>query len=174
MTVWKWFFIVKYLHIFILFPFWFQSFDSNRRMCYNFKNLSTTKETLVPQPRNVSHQLLTMAVTSSLFSFYFVIIMFQFLFLITSTNSWTVFRGVVGEWGQIIVVVTPRSTEASPIKTTTTEESMEEAEETMRLREHLGQRRRRCVEWKQRHWNLKRNTGPRTQRLRRQRRRRQG
>ena len=30
--------------------------------------------------------------------------------------------------------------------TTTTEESTEEAEETMRLREHLGWRRRRCVE----------------------------
>ena len=51
---------------------------------------------------------------------------------------------------------------------------MEEAEETMRLREHLGRRRRRCVEWKQRHWNLKRNTGLMTQRLRRQRRRRRG
>ena len=108
-------FIVKYLHIFILFPFWFQSFDSNWRMCYNFQNQSTTWETLVPQPCNVSHQLLTIAVTSSLFSFYFVIITFQFIFSITSTNSWTVFRGWVVEWGRIIVVITPRSTEMSPI-----------------------------------------------------------
>ena len=50
-----------------------------------------------------------------------------------------------------MIVTTPRSTEALPDKddpkdlTTTTEESIEEAEETTCLRERLGWRRRRCV-----------------------------
>ena len=50
-----------------------------------------------------------------------------------------------------MIVTTPRSTEASSDKddpkdsTTMTKESMEEAEETTRLRERLGWRRRRCV-----------------------------